>query len=601
MLKTHTCGELRLQHAGLRVELAGWVYRRRDQGGIIFLDVRDRWGITQVVIDESASPEAHDAAGQFRNEYVIHIKGTVRARPEGTANSELATGEVEVVADEVELLNASKTPPFYINQETKIDETVRMKYRYLDLRRPRMQDNLVLRHKVIKFIRDFLDVRGFIEVETPILFKTTPEGARDFLVPSRMNPGTFYALPQSPQQLKQLLMVAGYERYFQVARCFRDEDLRGDRQLEFTQLDIEMSFVRREDVMALIEEMMIAVTEQVAGMTPMHKPFPRITYQDALEKYGSDKPDMRYDLAAVDVTDIAGKSAFPVFVSNAGEGKPIKVLRAPGMAGSLSGTQLRKTAEELETLARSAGAKGLAWMALGEKEEDEVKGPIGKFFTVEQKVALFERTGAKPGDILLFISDQREVVYNVIDTLRRHLANQLGYTDPNKIAFAWVIDFPMFYWNEEEQRWDPSQHMFTATLPEDLPLLDTDPGKARGSQYDLACNGYEVAGGSIRIHDRAIQEKMFPLIGQTMERAREQFGHMLEAFEYGVPPHGGIASGLDRLVMILAGEPNIREVIAFPKTQQGADIMAGAPSEAEPKQLDELSIKVVPPKSEAKS
>lgn len=602
MLKTHTCGELRLQHAGQRVELAGWVYRRRDQGGIIFLDLRDRWGIAQVVIDESASPEAHDAAGQLRNEYVVHIKGTVRARPEGTANSELSTGEVEVVADEVELLNPSKTPPFYINQETKIDETVRMKYRYLDLRRPRMQDNLVLRHKVVKFIRDFLDERGFIEIETPILFKTTPEGARDFLVPSRMNPGTFYALPQSPQQLKQLLMVAGYEKYFQLARCFRDEDLRGDRQLEFTQLDIEMSFVRREDVMDLIEEMMIQVTEQVAGMTPMFKPFPRITYQEALEKYGSDKPDVRYDLAAVDVTDLAGKSAFPVFVSNAGEGKPIKVLRAPGLAGSLSGTQLRKAAEELETLARSAGAKGLAWMALGEKEQDEVKGPIGKFFTIEQKVELFERTGAQPGDLLLFMSDQREVVYNVIDTLRRHLANQLGYTDPTKIAFAWVIDFPMFYWNEEEQRWDPSQHMFTATLPEDLPLLDTDPGKARGSQYDLSCNGYEVAGGSIRIHNRAIQEKMFPLIGQTMERAREQFGHMLEAFEYGVPPHGGIASGIDRLVMILAGEPNIREVIAFPKTQQGADIMAGAPSEAEPKQLDELSIKVVlPPKDDKKS
>ncbi|MDX2160724.1 MAG: aspartate--tRNA ligase [bacterium] len=595
MLKTHTCGELRPQHAGQRVELAGWVHRRRDQGGIIFLDLRDRWGIMQIVIDQATTPQAHAAAGDLRNEYVVQIKGTVRIRPEGTQNPDLPTGDVEVVADDVMLLNASKTPPFYINQESKIDETVRMKYRYLDLRRPRMQENIVLRHKVVKYIRDFLDAQGFVEIETPILFKTTPEGARDFLVPSRLNPGTFYALPQSPQQLKQLLMVAGYEKYFQLARCFRDEDLRGDRQPEFTQLDIEMSFVQRDDIMALIETLMTEIAENVAGKSPMYKPFPRITYADAMEKYGSDKPDLRYDLAAIDVTDLAGKSAFPVFVNNVAEGKPVKVIRVPGLAGQYSGTQLRKVMEELETLVRGAGAKGLAWMALGETEEAEVKGPIAKFFTVDQKAELFERLGAQPNDMLLFTSDTRDTVYTVIDTLRRHLAAMLNLADPAKLAFAWIIDFPMFYWNEEEKRWDPSQHMFTATLPEDLPLLDTDPGKARGSQYDLACNGYEVAGGSIRIHDRAIQEKMFPLIGQTMENAREQFGHMLEAFEYGVPPHGGIASGIDRLVMVLAEEPNIREVIAFPKTQQGSDIMAHAPSEAEPRQLDELFIRVVPP------
>jgi aspartyl-tRNA synthetase len=570
------------------------VHRRRDQGGIIFIDLRDRWGITQIVIDAANTPDAHNAAGALRNEYVVHVKGTVRVRPDGTANLDLETGEVEVVVDEVVLLNPSKTPPFYINQDGKIDEMARMKYRYLDLRRPRMQENLVLRHKVVKFIRDYLDERGFVEVETPILFKTTPEGARDFLVPSRLNPGQFYALPQSPQQLKQLLMVAGYERYFQIARCFRDEDLRGDRQPEFTQLDLEMSFVQREDIMALIEGLMIDICEKVVGRSPLYKPFPRITYNEAMEKYGSDKPDLRYDLAAIDVTDIAGKSAFPIFVSNAAEGKPVKVIRAPGMA-LRSGTALRKLTEELETLVRGVGAKGLAWMALGETEDAEIKGPIGKFFTVEQKLELFERVGAEPGDLLLFTSDKREIVYLVIDALRQHIAQELNLADPQILAFGWIIDFPMFYWNEEEQRWDPSQHMFTATLPEDLPLLDTDPGKARGSQYDLACNGYEVAGGSIRIHDRAVQEKMFPLIGQTMERAREQFGHILEAFEYGVPPHGGIASGIDRLVMVLAGEPNIREVIAFPKTQQGADIMAHAPSEAEPKQLEELAIRVVLP------
>ncbi|MBK8028657.1 MAG: aspartate--tRNA ligase [Chloroflexi bacterium] len=594
MLKTHNCGELRSDHAGQQVTLAGWVHRRRDQGGLIFIDLRDRWGITQIVVDKATNPDAHSVADSARSEYVIQVTGAVRQRPAGAENTDLPTGGIEIVGTDITILNASKTPPFPINREDFVDDESKMAYRYLYLRRPEMQSNIVLRHRVVKFMRDYLDKRGFVEVETPILFKTTPEGARDFLVPSRLNPGQFYALPQSPQQLKQLLMVAGYERYFQIARCFRDEDLRGDRQPEFTQLDLEMSFVQRDDVMAMIEGLMTAIVREVAGREPKWTPFPRIKYEDAMEKYGSDKPDLRYELAAVDITELAGKTGFPIFVNNVAAGKPVKVLRAPKM-GLRSGMALRKLAEELEALARSAGAKGLAWLALPETEEGEVKGPIGKYFTVDQKLELFAQTAAEPGDLLLFISDERDTVYRIVDTLRRHLAQELNLIDPEVLAFAWIIDFPEFYWNEEEKRWDPSQHLFTMPMPEDLHLLDTDPGKARGSQYDLACNGYEVAGGSIRIHDRAIQEKIFPLIGLTLEQAKEQFGHMLEAFEFGTPPHGGLASGVDRLVMVLAGEKNIREVIAFPKTQQGADIMANAPSEPEPRQLEELHIRVVHP------
>lgn len=604
MLKTHTCGELRPENAGQEVVLAGWVNRRRDQGGLIFIDLRDRWGITQVVVDRDNAPEAHRTADQARSEYVLQVKGVVRIRPEGSENTELPTGAIDVSASEIAVLNKSKTPPFYINDDERLvreglDESIRMKHRYLDLRRQKMQKNIVLRHKAIKFIRDYLDKQGFVEIETPILFKTTPEGARDFLVPSRLQPGKFYALPQSPQQLKQMLMVAGFEKYFQVARCFRDEDLRGQRQPEFTQLDMEISFVEREDVMELNEALMTKLVETVApDKTILQKPFPRILYKDAMEQYGTDRPDIRYDMRAIDVSDIAGQSGFAVFVSNVKEGNPVKCIRAPKMAGELSGTQLRKVAADLEDIAKKAGAKGLAYMALPLEEDAEVKGPIGKFFTVDQKLALFEAVGAEPGDLLLFMSDKREVIYSVTDALRPVLANQLGLLDPTTLAFCWVIDFPMFLWNEDEKRWDPSQHMFTMPIIEDLPLLDTDPGAARGSQYDMVCNGHEVAGGSIRIHDREIQKKMFPLIGQDMDHAMEQFGHILEAFEYGVPPHGGIAWGLDRVAALLASEPNIREVIAFPKTQTGADAMAGAPSPAEPGQLEELGIQLNLPDDE---
>ena len=596
MMKTHTCGELRESDAGTAVSLAGWVNRRRDQGGLIFIDLRDRWGITQVVVDLENAPDAHAVADSARNEYVLRVQGTVRIRPEGTANPELPTGDIDIVADEIVILNRSRTPPFYINKDDgALDEALRMRHRYLDLRRAAMQRNIILRHETVKFIRAFLDAEGFIEVETPILFKTTPEGARDFLVPSRLQPGMFYALPQSPQQLKQLLMVGGFERYYQIARCFRDEDLRGDRQLEFTQLDLEMSFVEREDVMALMERLAIAIVKAVSpGQRLLEEPFQRIRYQDALDQYGTDRPDIRFDLRAIDISDIAGRCAFPVFVENVKAGKAVKCMRVPDVAAELSGTQLRKVARELENMARGAGAKGLAYITVPADPAGQLKGPIGKFFSVELKLELLERVDARGGDLLLFMSDEAAIVQAVTDSLRNHFKQGMDLDDET-LAFCWVIDFPEFIWDEEHQRWDPSQHMFTMPLPEDLPLLDSDPGQARGSQYDLICNGYEVGGGSIRIHDRAIQEKIFPLIGQSMEHAMQEFGHMLEAFEYGAPPHGGMAWGIDRLVMLLAGSPNIREVIAFPKTQAGTDIMANAPSPAEAEQLQELHLRLALP------
>jgi aspartyl-tRNA synthetase len=586
MYKTHSCGELRATHTNQKVTIAGWVHRRRDHGGVSFFDLRDRYGIVQVTVNPSLSKETLDAVANVRMEWVLQVTGTVQMRPQGMANPRMATGEVELIAESIEVLNRSKTLPFLVSGENDLpDENTRLKYRYLDLRRERMARNMVLRHKVVKFMRDFLDKQNFIEIETPILFKATPEGARDYLVPSRIYPGQFYALPQSPQQLKQLLMVAGMDRYFQIARCFRDEDLRGDRQPEFTQLDLEMSFVEREDVLTLVEQLYTEMIPSVASHKKLlSSPWPKFSYREVVERYGSDKPDLRFGMELIDVSDVLAKSEFKVFQSALESGGVVKCIVAPGCA-----EYSRKEVDSLTESAKALGAKGLATLALS---SEGLKGTAAKFVKPEEAEALKSKTGAKEGDLILFAADHRAVVNKVLGGLRMTFRDRLKLADPNVMAFAWVVDFPMFAWNEEEQKWDAEHHPFTMPQVDDLPNFESHPGEILSDAYDMVCNGYEMASGSIRIHRSDIQLKVFQLLGLSGDQIEQKFGHMLEAFEYGAPPHGGMAPGIDRLIMLLADEPNIREVIAFPKNQTGRDVMADAPSEVEPKQLKELHIQI---------
>jgi aspartyl-tRNA synthetase len=604
--RTHTAGQLRAGDAGTTARLAGWVHRRRDHGQLIFLDLRDRHGITQVVVDKTEAPDAHDVASRVRNEFVVSVEGVVAPRLAGTENARLPTGAIELRATDVDILSEAKTPPFYINEpDAPIDESLRLKYRYLDIRRQPMADRLLLRSRLVQAIREVHHANGFVEVETPTLIKSTPEGARDFVVPSRLQPGSVYALPQSPQQLKQLLMVAGVDRYFQIARCYRDEDLRGDRQPEFTQLDLEMSFVDEATVMDFVETMAIEVSRATTPERPIAQvPFPRFTFEEAMERFGSDKPDVRFGMELVDLEPAlvdgggAPASGFRVFDEALAAGGRVKAIVASGMAGIT-----RREIDELTERARRFGAKGLAYLAL--EPSGEIKGPIVKFLTDDTQRALIERTGAAQGDLILIVADAADTTADVLGRLRVELGERLALADPDVLSYVWIDRFPMYQWDADLGRWHATHNPFSGVLPEDEGLLTTasgdpakpspdDPaGQARAMQYDLALNGWELGGGSVRIHRRDLLERSFLLQGQTMEGMREKFGAVLDAFEFGAPPHGGIALGIDRWVALFARQTNIREVMAFPKTQSGSDLMLDAPSEPEPSQYDELGLRFV--------
>lgn len=580
-IRTTNCGELRLTDQGREVILNGWVQRQRDHGGLLFVDLRDRSGLVQVVFDSEVNKAAFQLAETLRSEFVVSVRGRVRLRPEGTVNAALPTGEIEVIGDDLTVLNTSKTPPIYIDDRIDVDENVRLRYRYIDLRRPIMQRNLILRHRTVKAVRDFLDSKGFLEIETPILTKSTPEGARDYLVPSRVNPGEFYALPQSPQLFKQLLMVSGFERYFQIAKCFRDEDLRADRQPEFTQIDMEMSFIDRETILNLMEAMIVHTFKEVMGIT-LPQPFPRMDYAEAMSRYGSDKPDTRFGMLIEDLTDAVKDSGFQVFKNVIAAGGVIKAIVAPGC-----GNYSRRDLDDLTPLAVNFGAKGLAYLAI---TDEGVKSPIAKFFTAEELDRIIQQLGGKNGDLIMMIADKPSVVHSALGGVRLEFGRRLGLIPENQLNFLWVINFPLLEFDEKENRYVAVHHMFTSPRPEDIPLLESDPGKVHANAYDLVLNGTELGGGSIRIHRRDVQELVFKTIGFSQEEAYEKFGYLLDAFEYGTPPHGGLAFGLDRMIMLMSGAQNIREVIAFPKTASATCLLTNAPSEVEVKQLRELHI-----------
>lgn len=587
MFRTHTCGELRASHVGQTVTLCGWVDTYRDHQGVLFVDLRDRYGKAQVVVSPESGAENLELAKSVRCEWVLQVTGKVARRPEGAANPKLATGEIELRVEKLVILNRSATPPFLPTAPELPGEDLRLKYRFLDLRRPQAQRILELRHRIITTMREYFDKHGFLDVETPVLGRSTPEGARDYLVPSRVQHGTFYALPQSPQLYKQILMVAGYDRYVQVARCFRDEDLRADRQPEFTQLDMEMSFVQADDVIGMIDGLVAKLAKDVLGLE-VKLPLPRMTYDEAMNRFGHDAPDLRYGLELIDITDIAQQAEFRVFRAAADSGGKVRGLNAKGAAAKYS----RKDIDELTaSICQVSGAKGLAWFKV--EESGTLASPIAKNFTPELLAKISERMQAKPGDFLLFVADAFDITCKALHNLRKRLGEELKLYDPSTMNFSWVVEFPMFAWDAEEKTWAAMHHPFTAPRPQDAELLKSDPGKCRAQAYDLVINGSEAGGGTIRIHDQEQQQQVFELLGIDRPTARQRFGFLLDALQFGAPPHGGIALGIDRFVMLFGQLDNIRDCIAFPKTQKATDLMTEAPNVVDAKQLKELGIKIV--------